>query len=93
MASKVKYTPTESGSLGLGSAGSTVLVAATAEQTGSFCAVTVIAAATFTTLTAEDSAHPSTSDFSGVTIPAGVTIYGRWTAIELATGSVVAYNG
>ena len=93
MASKVKYTPTESGSLGLGSAGSTVLVAATAEQTGSFCAVTVIAAATFTTLTAEDSAHPSTSDFSGITLPAGVTIYGRWTEIDPASGVIVAYNG
>ena len=92
MASKVKYTPTESGSLGLGSAGSTVLVAATAEQTGSFCAVTVIAAATFTTLTPEDAFHPSEVNYN-MTIPAGVTIYGRWTAIELATGSVVAYNG
>ena len=92
MASKVKYTPTESGSLGLGSAGSTVLVAATAEQTGFFCAVTALADSTFTTLTAEDSAHPSDANYN-MTIPAGVTIYGRWTAIELASGAVVAYNG
>ena len=27
----------------------------------------------------------------GVTWPAGVTIYGRWTGFELATGSCIAY--
>ena len=27
------------------------------------------------------------------TFPAGVTIYGRWTEIDLATGTVVAYIG
>lgn len=92
MASKVKYTPVEAGSLALGSAGSKVLVAATAEQTGSFCAVTALADTTFTTLTPEDSAHPSQANYN-FTIPAGVTIYGRWTAIELNSGAVVVYNG
>ena len=92
MASKVKYTPTEAGSLSLGSAGSKVLVAATAEQTGSFCSITALSDTTFTTLTPEDAFHPSEANYN-MTIPAGVTIYGRWTAIELASGSVVAYHG
>ena len=91
MASKVKYTPTESGSLGLGSAGSQVTAAAAI--TGTFCAITALSDTTFTTLTAEESAHPSTSDFSGITLPAGVTIYGRWTEIDTATGVIIAYNG
>ena len=27
----------------------------------------------------------------GITFPAGMTIYGRWTGFELATGSCIAY--
>ena len=30
---------------------------------------------------------------SSVTFPKGVTIYGRWTEIDVATGSVIAYVG
>ena len=30
---------------------------------------------------------------SGVTFPAGLTIYGRWTVIDLASGSCIAYMG
>ena len=30
---------------------------------------------------------------SGVTFPKGVTIFGRWTVIDLATGSCIAYRG
>ena len=29
----------------------------------------------------------------GVTFPAGMTIYGRWTAFELASGKAIAYLG
>ena len=53
---------------------------------------------TFTTLT------PETSDFIGNTggsgdsvttdtFPAGMTIYGQWTAFTLASGTVIAYQG
>lgn len=28
-----------------------------------------------------------------VTFPAGITIYGRWTGFELASGKVIAYRG
>ena len=30
---------------------------------------------------------------SGITFPAGMTIYGRWSVIDLATGSCIAYMG
>tara|TARA_Y100000310_G_scaffold267268_1_gene279203 strand:+ start:202 stop:522 length:321 start_codon:yes stop_codon:yes gene_type:complete len=29
----------------------------------------------------------------GITFPAGLTIYGRWTGFELASGSCIAYVG
>lgn len=29
----------------------------------------------------------------GITFPAGLTIYGRWTKIDLATGKCIAYIG
>jgi len=28
-----------------------------------------------------------------VTFPKGVTIYGRWTEIDVASGTIVAYQG
>jgi len=29
----------------------------------------------------------------GVTFPKGVTIYGRWTEIDVASGTIIAYQG
>ena len=89
MASKLKYTAAESGSLGLGSAGSQG--SSGAELEGMFCAITALTDTTFTTLTPEDSAH--ISSIPGSTLAAGITIYGRWTNIDVATGNIIAYNG
>ena len=33
------------------------------------------------------------AEVDGITFPAGVTIYGRWTAFELSDGSAIAYIG
>ena len=33
----------------------------------------------------------SSVETDGITFPAGMTIYGRWTAFELASGSCIAY--
>ena len=33
----------------------------------------------------------SSVEADGITFPAGMTIYGRWTAFELASGSCIAY--
>ena len=70
-----------------------------------FCAITFIEDCTFTLLVAETAglfpasgsssilidAHGQTT--SGITFPAGLTIYGRWTAVTLASGKAVAYIG
>lgn len=88
MASKNKYNPVESGSLGLGSAGAQV--SSGGAITGSFCAITAITNTTFSLLTPEDSAH--IGSIPGGTLPAGVTIFGRWTAIT-PVGNIIAYNG
>jgi hypothetical protein len=42
---------------------------------------------------ASTSIDPQGVTTSGITFPAGVTIYGKWTAITLATGKAVAYIG
>ena len=62
-------------------------------------AIQFIADSTFTTLTPEDSSYIGTSGGNGDAIdssnsfPAGVVIFGRWTAFTLASGSVIAYLG
>ncbi len=79
-------------------------------------AIQVIAAAKFTTLTADTSFYEAADGSDGVAFigtasqvtsnganseaiaatdqfPAGVTIYGRWTACTLAEGTVVVYYG
>ena len=53
----------------------------------------------FTTLTPDDTANGygvgsyNGNNMSGETIPQGVTIYGRWTTVDLASGLVIAYIG
>ena len=91
MASKVKYTPTESGNIILGQAGSQVIAAgATVTPTsGDFVALLVTTAGTVSTTGTED-AYPS---YSTVTLPAGVTVFGRWSEVICGTGAVIAYNG
>ena len=70
-----------------------------------FCAITFIEDCTFTTLTADTSGlFPGSGTAStlidadavttsGVIFPAGVTIYGRWTTVTLASGRAVLYVG
>lgn len=41
--------------------------------------------------TAIDTNGGSTTD--GITFPAGLTIYGRWTTLDLASGKLIAYIG
>ena len=82
----------------------------TAERTGDFCSITIIADAQFHTLEWAEltdiaqsgsaahadrklAAESDTSTTDPQTVPAGVTIYGRWTEIDLDGGSVIAYIG
>ena len=75
---------------------------------GVVVAITMLADTTFTTLTPDSTSFfgsaagastvetqdtGSADTTSGVTFPAGMTIYGRWTVIDLASGSCIAYMG
>ena len=70
-----------------GQAGATY-VSNTAATSGDYCAILAIEDATFTSLTWPE----LTGSFSGVLVPAGVTIYGQITAFQLSSGAVLAYH-
>lgn len=60
----------------------------------SWCAVQVIADAKFHTLTGNHTGGmANTTSGSAATLSAGTIIYGSFTAIQLHSGSVIAYNG
>jgi hypothetical protein len=64
-------------------------VSNTAATSGEYCAILAIEDATFTSLTWPE----LTGSFSGVLVPAGVTIYGQITsAFQLSSGAVLAYH-
>ena len=94
------YTVVESQNVALGQAGSAHL---DASETVSGCTVVAITMAedtTFTTLTQTDAKFigTGTSTFgnsigSGDTFPAGMTIYGSWSAVTVNSGSCVCYLG
>ena len=64
-----------------------------------FVAITFLEDCTFTTLTPDSSDYIGTASGNGDaidtsnTFPQGVTIFGRWNAFQLASGSVIAYLG
>lgn len=67
----------------------TTLETGTSAHTGLSCfAFTVLSDAVFTTLTGM-----SGDTIGGATFPAGVTIFGNFTAITLASGSIIIYQG
>lgn len=68
--------------------GGCVNVTDTSATTGAFWALTVIADATFTSLTDTS----ATGALTGVAVPAGVTLYGDFTGFQLTSGAVRAYN-
>lgn len=59
----------------------------TTVNTGSIYAITIVSAAVFTTLTGM-----SGDTLAGVTFPAGITIYGNFTVVTLASGSALLYH-
>ena len=65
--------------------------ATVAEKT--WCAITVISDAKFHTLTGGPTGLANTTSGSATTIPVGLTIYGSFTALQLHSGAVIAYNG
>jgi hypothetical protein len=74
----------------LGRYGSQTITGTSAQTPASgvtaWCAIVVVSPCVFTSLTGT---HSGTS---GVTYPAGHVIYGRFTALTLASGTVDVYN-
>ena len=94
-----KYTVVEAQNTALGQLGAIFEDGTTAITGKQIVAIQFIEDSTFTTLT------PSSSDFIGTangngdaidtsnTFPQGMTIFGQWTAVTLASGAVVIYLG
>jgi len=96
----LKYSKTgETENIGLGQAGCEYLDTDTAATSSIIVAITFLEDSTFDTLTPEDTslymgeASGLGNDVEQDTFPKGVTIYGRWTAVELETGRAVGYLG
>ena len=89
MASLHKYTVVEAQNAALGQAG-VIMIDDTDAHTGPFVAITAITDAAVDVSECDMSFIEDVADF---TIPKGVTIYGRFTSIELDSGTVFAYRG
>lgn len=80
----------------LGKYGADVLSNTSPANTSSiYCAITLLEDSTFTTLTASNWSVGSAggSIITSVTYPKGLTIFGRFTAVTLATGKAICYKG
>ena len=83
-----KYTVQEAENAKLGQAG---YVYGSASADGStYVAITAVAAAQVDTTSDDTGLFPN---LSNVPIPAGATIYGRWTSIQTYSGGCIAYVG
>jgi len=72
-----------------------VLVTDTTAITGAFRTIQVITDCTFTTLTSDITKNGIVTASTGAdfgTLTAGTVIYGKFTAITLATGKVILYK-
>ena len=85
----MKYTVAEAQNAGLGQAG-VILIDDTAAHTGPFVAIQALEDAAVDVSECDMSWIEDVVDF---TIPAGLTIYGNFTSIELDSGKVLAYYG
>ena len=106
MATLQKFSVVESGNLSLGQGGSAYLsdTSTYTPQSGRVvvaiqviddCAFASGMVAESTNFTDNDTAEAGTNGdiFSTETFPAGITIYGRWTAVQLGSGAVMLYMG
>ena len=83
----VAFKVNSSGSLSSGNPNAVAYLTGTAPQTGTFTAIDILTDTVFTTLTGMNG-----SSISGVTFTAGRIIYGPFTTITLASGSVLVYS-
>ena len=93
-----KLSVVEAGNASLGQAGAK-FISDTAEHTGTFVAITMLEDTIFATLTPSDTKNGygvgsyNGNTMASETISEGLTIYGRWTTIDLTSGLVIAYIG
>ena len=98
MASINKYTVNESSNVALGQTGAK-FISDTAVHSGTFVAITMLEDTVFNALTPTDTTNGygvgsyNGNTMASETIPQGVTIYGRWSSIDLTSGLVIAYLG
>jgi len=101
MADTGRYSVKQNGNIGLGQGGSAVLDSGeSAVSIGNAVAITMLEDTTFTTLTQSEAAIAGTGTSThGNSIantdvfPAGVTIYGSWSAVTVNAGLCIIYLG
>ena len=84
-------TEQEADNAALGQAGS-VFIDDSAQHTGRFVAITAIEDSEVDVSDCTDIAN-TMADAVDFTIPAGLTIYGRYSVYSLVSGKVIAYRG
>jgi hypothetical protein len=67
-------------------------IADTTLRTGDWLAVQILADAKFHTLTGNIADIANTTDASAPVIPAGTILFGKFTAIDLHSGRIIAYT-
>ena len=67
-------------------------IGGTGATTGEWSAIQAVTDTKFHTLTGNVTGLANTTLGSAITVPAGLTIFGAFTAIQLHSGSVIAYN-
>tara|TARA_R100000700_G_C3040899_1_gene64962 strand:+ start:136 stop:438 length:303 start_codon:yes stop_codon:yes gene_type:complete len=93
-----KLSVVEAQNAALGQAGAK-FISDTSVHSGSFVAIQCVEDTVFNVLTPADTTNGygvgsyNGNTMASETIPAGMTIYGRWTSIDLTSGAVIAYIG
>ena len=91
-----KYSASEALNVQLGQAGYDIVTATTVNQSTNpdttWVAITMIVGTTLTTATSVDT--NVWDSISGLEVPAGTTIYGRWSVITIGSGdTAICYRG
>ncbi len=69
-----------------------VYIGSTAATTGDWLAIQVLADAKFSTLTGNITGAANATEGSAPVIPAGTVLFGKFTAITLHSGRLIAYT-
>ena len=99
MADYTKFSTAEAQNIALGQGGSFFEDGTTVRSGYKIVAIQFLEDSTFTTLTSNGTSFPATGSGSGADIDTGNTfaqgsiIFGQWTALTLASGSIIAYQG